>query len=173
MFANLLNLKSLGSACQGTFTYHDQARFREALESITGEAERQLNRAEQLQSRVQTISAYVNELRLELYHYSARDQLLDQVKLQYISQNFLRGISVVAILLLPGIFVSTLMSTSIFGNNDRIAVWFIIAIPLTAVATLSVLYAWRLPIIYQQIKSEGFRKWFRHMNLPSDVDSVH
>ena len=182
MFANLLNVKSLGAAYQGA--YNDLSKFGEALESITGEAERQLNRAEQLQSRVQRISASAKELQLEDTLYSAKSQLLDQVKLQYISQNILQGISVVALLLLPGIFVSTLLSTSIFNNTyssntKPISVWFAIAIPLTVVATTSVLYAWRLPIIYQQIKSEGIWKWYRYVmlrlsnNLPSDLNSEH
>lgn len=167
--ANLLNLRSLGIAYQDTLPHRDlQSRFSKALESIAGEAERELNRAEQLQSHVQGISASAKESQLEGTFESTKSQLLDQIKLQYISQNYLRGISVVAILLLPGIFVSTLLSTSIFTNTDPTAMWFIIAIPLTAVATVSVLYAWRIPIIYEQIRSEGFRKWYSHMILSTN-----
>lgn len=161
MTANLLNLRSLGYIYQGVFHHHETpARFQEALQSITGEAERQLRRAEQLQSHVQGIAVSDKESRLQETLNSARSLLLDQVKLQYISLNYSRGISVVFILLLPGIFVSTLLSTPLLQFTDRATVWLAFALPLTAVATLSVLYFWRIPIIYEQIKSGGYRQWF-------------
>lgn len=153
MSANLLNLKSLGLAYQDTLPHHDpRSRFSKALESIAGEAERELNRAEQLQPHVRASE-------LEGIIESTKGQLLDQIKLEYISQNYLQSISVVAILLLPGIFVSSLLSTSPFAQNNSMVLWVAITVPLTTLATLAVLYAWRMPIIYEQIRREGFREW--------------
>ena len=138
MCANFLNMKSLGIAYQDTIPCYDlQSRFSKALESIAGEAERELNRAEQLQSRLQGMSPAAKESRLVEI---TKSQLSDQMRLQYISLSYMQGFSIVFILLLPGIFVSTLLSTSIFTNTHPTILLFTIAIPLTAVATVSVVY---------------------------------
>lgn len=126
MSANFLNLKSLGIAYQDTIPYYDlQDRFSKALKSIAGEMERELNRAEQLQSRLRGISGAAKESQLEGAFESTKSQLLDQTRL-----SCMQGFSVVVILLLPGIFVSTLLSTSIFTNAHLTTLWFTIAIPL-------------------------------------------
>ena len=161
MSADFLNLRSMGIAYQDTIPCYDlQSRFSKALESIAGEAERELGRAEQLQSRLQGISGAAKESQLEGAFETTKSELLDQTKLQYISLSYMQGFSVVFILLLPGIFVSTLLSTSIFTNTHPTTLWFTIAIPLTVVATASVVYGWRIPIAQERIRQEGFRKWF-------------
>ena len=177
MSANLLNLRSLGFDYQDTLSYHDpQSRISKALESIAGEAERDLNRADVATKKAtratlgavinwvyiaiaEQLQSHVRSSQVEGIIESTNGQLLDQIKLEYISQKYLQNISVVAILLLPGIFVLSLLSTSSFDQNKSMVLWVAITVPLTTLATLAVLYAWRMPIIYEPIRREGFHRW--------------
>jgi hypothetical protein len=151
--ANLLNMHSVKQAYEELLIDFDYSpkRFWRLFRNIIDESERQLRRAEQLKAQLRDIS-----LQLDTPSSAISGHLLDLVKLQYISQNYSRGISVVVILLLPGIFVSTLLSSYIFASpSPSVALWFSITVPITFVATLAVLYAWKIPIIYWRIKSRG------------------
>jgi hypothetical protein len=163
--ANLLNMHSLQQAYEELLIKFDYPlkESRGLFRNMMDESERQLRRAEQLNAQLKShndlaTQALLRDISLQLStpFSTAFGHLLDLVKLHYISQNDRRGINVVAILLLPGIFVSALLSSSIFDNaSNSVALWFSIAIPLTFVATLAVLYAWRIPIIYGRIKNQG------------------
>jgi hypothetical protein len=162
--ANLLNMHSLKQAYEELLINFDYLPIesRGLFRNMINESERQLRRAEQLKAQLKShndlaTQALLRDISLQLStpFSTAFGHLLDLVKLHYISQND-RRINVVAILLLPGIFVSALLSSSIFDNaSNSVALWFSIAIPLTFVATLAVLYAWRIPIIYGRIKNQG------------------
>jgi putative effector of murein hydrolase LrgA (UPF0299 family) len=116
---------------------------------------------------------------------AAHQPALDTVKLQYISQNYSRGTAILAILFLPGIFVSvskltlsptdqtnpklsttnnlsqTLLSTGILSPSTQtstyITVWLAIAIPLTVLAITVLWLLWQAPIVNEQLKQNGFK----------------
>lgn len=106
--SNLSNIKSLRDAYQASMIHGSEMRLSSIrsqfmFQSLIDECERQLKRAENLSAQIRGQEALVS-------HVS------DLVKLTYISQNHSRGNTVVAILLLPGIFVSVSSHLSFFNQ---------------------------------------------------------
>ncbi|KAK5199125.1 hypothetical protein LTR96_003505 [Exophiala xenobiotica] len=88
-------------------------------------------------------------------------------KLQYLSQNHLRGTAYVIVLFLPGIFVSSLIAAGIFGENPGVSylvIWLAFALPFTFVAIAILQFLWIEPVLKERLMEhfgvqEGF--WSR------------